>query len=90
MFSDLSANTPDVVVINEECREVSILEMACTFDSSMEEAFLTKVIKSTTPKCYFRDRLSGPITCFHIWQFRTHTQAGCKRSSTTWDAQKEG
>ncbi len=45
MFSDMSANTPDVVVINEECREVSVLEMACTFDSSMEEAFMTKVIK---------------------------------------------
>ncbi len=45
MFSDLSANTPDVVVINEECREVYVLEIVCTFESSMEEAFLTKVIK---------------------------------------------
>ncbi len=36
MFSDLSANTPDVDVINEECREVFVLEIACTFDSSME------------------------------------------------------
>ncbi len=35
MFSDLSASTPDVVVINEECREVFVLEIACTFDSSM-------------------------------------------------------
>ncbi len=43
--SDLSANTPDVVLINEECREVFVLEIACTFDSSMEEAFMTKVIK---------------------------------------------
>ncbi len=42
---DLSANTPEVVVINEECREVFVLEVACTFDSSMEEAFMTKVIK---------------------------------------------
>ncbi len=41
MFSDLSANTPDVAVINEECREVFVLEIACTFDSSMEEAFMT-------------------------------------------------
>ncbi len=41
MFSDLSANTPDVVVINEECREVFVLEIACTFDSSMEEAFIS-------------------------------------------------
>ncbi len=37
MFSDLSANTPDVVVIDEECREVFVLEIACTFNSSMEE-----------------------------------------------------
>ncbi len=26
---------------NEECREVFVLEIACTFDSSMEEAFMT-------------------------------------------------
>ncbi len=45
MFSNLSANTPDVVVINEECREVFVLEIACTFVPSMEEAFMTKVIK---------------------------------------------
>ncbi|KAI2653013.1 Retrovirus-related Pol polyprotein from type-2 retrotransposable element R2DM [Labeo rohita] len=45
IFSHLSANTPDVVVINEERREVFILEVACTFDSSMEEAFMTKFIK---------------------------------------------
>ena len=44
-FSHLSANTPDVVVVNEESREVSVLEMACTFDSNLEEAFMTKVIK---------------------------------------------
>ncbi len=25
MFSDVSVNTPDVVVINEECREVFVL-----------------------------------------------------------------
>ncbi len=37
MFSDLSVNTPDVVVINEECREVFVLAIACTFDSSMEK-----------------------------------------------------
>ncbi|KAI2660150.1 Biotin--protein ligase [Labeo rohita] len=45
IFSHLSANTPDVVVVNEGRREVFILEVACTFDSSMEEAFMTKVIK---------------------------------------------
>ena len=44
-FSHLSANTPDVVVVNEESKEVFVLEMACTFDSSLEEAFMTKAIK---------------------------------------------
>ena len=38
-------NTPDVVVVDEESREVSVLEMACTFDLSLEEAFMSKVIK---------------------------------------------
>ena len=45
IFAHLSANTPDVVVVDEENRSVFILEMACTFDSSLEEAFMTKVIK---------------------------------------------
>ena len=45
IFAHVSANTPDVVVVNEENRSVYILEMACTFDSSLEEAFMTKVIK---------------------------------------------
>ena len=45
IFTHLSANTPDVVVVNEESREVFILEIACTFDPSLEEAFMTKVIK---------------------------------------------
>ena len=45
MFTSLTANTPDVVVVDEESREVSVLEMACTFDLSLEEAFMTKVIK---------------------------------------------
>ena len=44
IFAHLSANTPDVVV-NEGSKTVSILEVACTFDSSLEEAFMTKVIK---------------------------------------------
>ena len=44
-FSQLSANTPDVVVVDEESREVSVLEVACTFDTSLEEAFMTKVMK---------------------------------------------
>jgi hypothetical protein len=45
IFAHLSANTPDVIVVNEGDKSVSILEMACTFDSSLEEAFMTKVIK---------------------------------------------
>ena len=44
-LSQLSANTPDVVLVNEESREVSVLEVACTFDTSLEEAFMTKVLK---------------------------------------------
>ena len=45
IFTSLTANTPDVVIVDEESREVSVLEMACTFDLSLEEAFMTKVIK---------------------------------------------
>ncbi len=33
IFSHLSANTPDVVLVNEECRKVFVLEFACTFYS---------------------------------------------------------
>ena len=45
VFSSISANTPDVIVVNESHREVFILEVGCTFDHSLEEAFLTKVLK---------------------------------------------
>ena len=45
VFSNLTANTPDVFVVNETLREVFILEVGCTFDSSLEEAFLTKMLK---------------------------------------------
>ena len=45
VFSNISANTPDVVVVNESRREVFILEVGCTFDHSLEEAFLTKMLK---------------------------------------------
>ena len=41
IFAHLNANTPDVVVVNEENRSVSIVEVACTFDSTLEEAFTT-------------------------------------------------
>ena len=44
-FSNVTANTPDVVVVDEDSREVTILEVGCTFDHSLEEAFLTKVLK---------------------------------------------
>ena len=44
-FSNVTANTPDVIVVNEESREVTILEVGCTFDYSLEEAFLAKVLK---------------------------------------------
>ena len=45
VFSNLSANTPDVIAVNENHREVFILEVGCTFDYSLEEAFLTKMLK---------------------------------------------
>ena len=45
VFSNISANTPDVVVVDESSREVLILEVGCTFDHSLEEAFLTKLLK---------------------------------------------
>ena len=44
-FQNITANTPDAVVIDEDSREVTILEVGCTFDHSLEEAFLTKVVK---------------------------------------------
>ena len=44
-FSNVTANTPDVVVVDEASREVTILEVGCTFDYSLDEAFLTKVMK---------------------------------------------
>ena len=45
VFCDIQANTPDVVIIDEENREVLILEVGCTFDHSLEEAFSTKMVK---------------------------------------------
>ena len=44
-LTHLDANTPDTVVIDEESKEVFLLEVACTFDPNLEEAFMTKVIK---------------------------------------------
>ena len=45
MFSNISANTPDVVLVDEINRELLILEIGCTFDYSLEEAFSTKMLK---------------------------------------------
>ena len=45
VFQDITANTPDGILVDEESREVIILEVGCTFDHSLEEAFLTKVLK---------------------------------------------
>ena len=36
---------PDLIRIDEEHREVVIVEVGCTFDFSLEEAFLTKQLK---------------------------------------------
>ena len=33
------------IIIDEESREVFLLEVGCTFDTSLEEAFLTKQLK---------------------------------------------
>ena len=44
-FVNISANTPDGIIIDEESREVFLLEVGCTFDTSLEEAFLTKQLK---------------------------------------------
>ena len=45
VFSNFSANTPDAVIVNEIHREVFVLEVGCTFDHSLEEAFSTKILK---------------------------------------------
>ena len=43
--SYVTTSTPDVTIVDEDSREVTILEVGCTFDYSLEEAFLTKVVK---------------------------------------------
>ncbi len=45
VFSNITANTPHVVVVNDNHKEVFILEVSCAFDDSLDEAFLTKVLK---------------------------------------------
>ena len=44
VFSDLNATRPDVTIIDENNRNVFILEVGCCFDSSLEEASLTKLV----------------------------------------------
>ena len=44
-FGNVTANTPDGIRIDEAHREVVLLEVGCTFDSSLEEAFNTKQLK---------------------------------------------
>ena len=44
-FGNVTANTPDGIRIDEAHREVVLLEVGCTFDSSLEEAFSTKQLK---------------------------------------------
>ena len=46
LFSNVTVNTPDVVAVNENHREVFILEVGCTFDYSLEEAFLSPEISA--------------------------------------------
>ena len=45
IFANITANTPDLIIIDETNREVFLVEVGCTFDSSLEEAFLTKQVK---------------------------------------------
>ena len=45
IFQNVTANTPDVVVVDEESGEVTILEVGCAFDYSLEETFLAKTLK---------------------------------------------
>ena len=44
VFSDLNATRPDITIIDENNRNVFILEVGCCFDSSLEEAYLTKLV----------------------------------------------
>ena len=44
-FPHVTANTPDVVFIDEESRDVTILEVSCAFDSNLDNAFMSKVLK---------------------------------------------
>ena len=45
VFSDLNATRPDMLIIDESSMNVHIIEVGCCFDSTLEEAFLTKLVK---------------------------------------------
>ena len=45
VLKGITANTSDVIVIDENSREVFLWEVGCAFESSLEEAFLTKQVK---------------------------------------------
>lgn len=77
-----SANTPDVVVVNEESRNVFVLEVVRTFASNLKRTFMIKVIKCQ-PLLSISDELKLEMTCFKIWQPQTHSQVGLKRTSTS-------
>ena len=44
VFTDLNATRPDVTLIYEDNSNVFILEVGCFFDSSLEEAYSTKLV----------------------------------------------
>ena len=45
VFLNVAAKKPDIVVVDEDSREVTILEVGCAFDYSLEDAYLTKLLK---------------------------------------------
>ena len=70
-FDNVTANIPDGIRIDEAHREVVMLEVGYTFDSSLEEAFNTKQLKvPTTSPSYHSARLQLSACYLYIWQFR--------------------
>ena len=45
VFSNLNATRPDNTIIDENNRNVFILEVRCCFDSCLQEVYLTKLVK---------------------------------------------
>ena len=44
VFSDLNATRPDITIIDENNRNVFILEVGCCFDRGLEEAYSTQLV----------------------------------------------